>query len=116
MKLKSFVVTLVFLFSGTVFADPAIVIMVDNGCAWGDGERTAVGDVTHVINDGDVWILACEGTLVEGDPPKRALVGRSTEEEPLATCWTPFGETQDFHLNLTPSGRSKITCWGRVGE
>ena len=116
MKPGTIIGALALIWSAGAAADPAIVILLDEGCWWGDESLVATGNVRFALNDGDIWVLSCHGDLVEGEPPTRALVARSTEDDPIGLCSTSFGSTANWHVNLTPSGKSKFTCWGTVEE
>jgi hypothetical protein len=115
--MKSLISALAFslLFSGAVAADPAVVIKLDQVCRMQDMTGNLyIGDVHFVLNDGDLWVLSCHGKIVDGVPPRRAEVLKSSDEDPLWECLTPFGFTYNFQQVSTPSGKSKVTCWGIV--
>ena len=106
------------------FADPpehanaALIIKLDEGCAWSfvdeaGNEYPATGSVHYVETSNGTWNLTCRGTLVEGfAPPDSAIVRKSTSEDPLGPCFTPFDTTLDWHAHVTPSGQSTFSCQG----
>jgi hypothetical protein len=100
--------------SSSAFAGPAIVVMIDDACGWGDDNYTAMGDVHFVLNDGLQWVLSCKGEIIEGDSLKKAMVLRSSDDEPVGPCYTPSGFTMNWQMVFTPSGKSQMTCWGLV--
>lgn len=106
--------------SASAFADPALVVHLDEGCSWfintADFSAGAEGNTHFVLNDGDQWVLSCHGEIVAGDIPESAKVYKSTNDAPSLYCITGFGITYNVHVNFTPSGNSKFTCWGTVEE
>ncbi len=111
-----FAVSLVLLLAvSTAFADSdnaAIVIHLDEGCRWFAGPLEAAGSVHYVQTQNGQWNLTCVGEQVAGPSLKKAVVEKSTDANPLGTCYTPFGSTEDFQAVFTPSGQWKVTCHG----
>jgi hypothetical protein len=60
------------------------------------------------------WSLSCigEAEIIEGPPLDRGLQFKSTADDPLGFCFTPFGQTEKFHTTITPSGQSTFVCQG----
>lgn len=90
----------------------AIIITLDEGCEWYEGELVAGGSVHYVEVKNGKWNLACIGNVIEGPLPEEAIVNHSTADDPLGRCYTPFGETYDWQEVYTPSGQSSLVCHG----
>ena len=106
----------IFLVSASAFADPALVIILDDGaCFWGSPTTYSEGNVHFVLNDGDLWVLSCHGEVLEGELPDHAYVAISSDANPEHLCTTPFGSTYNVRSVTTPAGKSKLTCWGVPG-
>jgi len=90
----------------------AIIITLDEGCVWYAGASVAGGSVHYVEVKNGKWNLTCIGNIVDGPLPEEAVVVQSTADDPLGACYTPFGETYDWHEVFSPSGQSSVVCHG----
>lgn len=115
MRFKLIIALAALMMSSSAFAGPAFIIQLDEGCSWGsvdDAGFLATGSVQFVMNDGLQWMVSCHGEIIDGENPERAVVIRSTDDDPVGLCYTPFDTTENWHLVATPSGQSKFSCWG----
>ena len=118
MKLRMLAVILMFTFSASVVADSdnaAVSVWFDDGCWWTTADNLSVGNAHIVAVNNGIWTMSCSGEVVDGEIPDSATVLRSTSDNPLGGCSVGgLGSTQDWHLVVTPSGKSKFTCHGEV--
>lgn len=89
----------------------AFIISLDEGCFNDLDELSAEGSVHYVETSNGKWKLTCQGTFT-GGPVSRALVLRSTADNPIEGCFTPFGVTFTWTQVFSPSGNWKISCQG----
>lgn len=119
MRFKFLVVVLTLVVSVSALASDhdhgAFVLKIDEAvCGIFTPTTFSLGTIHFVLNDSYQWVLSCHGDLVDGDNPRKAIVRRSSDDDPVDTCNTPFGATNNMHVVVTPSGKSKMTCWGMV--
>ena len=90
----------------------AVVIKIDEDVCFGgvDG-LSSEGTVHYVETSNGKWKLTCQGTY-SGGSISSALVNRSTDENPLDGCFTPFGVSFTWTEVYSPSGHWKISCQG----
>lgn len=92
----------------------AVVVRIDGVCRASFDGLVAVGDVRDVLTSNGKWKLSCAGDIVEGTAPSTALVVRSTEDDPVATCNTPYAVTHTSVTVFTPSGKWSMACHGDI--
>ena len=116
MRYKIVYAILALVISATASAAPAIVVKIDDEiCRMTTPTTVSLGTIHFVLNDSYQWVLSCHGDLVEGEYPRKALVYRASDDNPvIGPCGTPFGMTNNMHVVVTPSGKTKATCWGMV--
>ena len=90
----------------------ALVVSLDEGCNWFFGSLDAEGSVHYVETSNGKWTLSCHGDIVAGLPLDQAVVASSTADDPIGSCFTPFGSTFDWQASFSPSGESSFTCHG----
>jgi hypothetical protein len=89
----------------------ALIISLDEGCFGGVDELSTEGSVHYVEAENGKWKLTCQGTFTGGSIGS-ALILRSTAENPIDGCFTPFGFTLDWTQKFSPSGNWSISCHG----
>lgn len=93
----------------------AIVVNIDDDiCGWATPTTFSLGRIEAVLNSSGTWLLSCHGEVVEGELPDRAVVGRSTEDNPLGLCSIGGLSTLTWQITVAPSGKSKFTCHGVI--
>lgn len=91
----------------------ALVIKLDQGCVWFYDGLLAKGSAVFVGTQNGNWKLTCTGKLFRGlTSPDRAVQTRSTSDDSLGVCITPFGTTANWHVTFSPSGKSSMMCRG----
>ena len=108
-------VTVMILGVAVVAADSdnaALVVSLDEGCEWWTGSLEAEGSVHYVETNNGKWKLSCIGEIVAGSLPEATIHIKSTSDDPVGTCFTPFGDTYDWRETYTPSGESSLVCQG----
>jgi hypothetical protein len=109
----------VMLVFGTVSAaagseNGAIVVKEDIGCKWWSYPLRAFGSMQYVRTSNGKWTLSCHGTISKGLPIDSAVQLRSTDRNPKGLCETPLGDTNNWHMTFSPSGKSSFVCHGEV--
>lgn len=89
----------------------ALIISLDEGCLGGHGELSTEGSVHYVETQNGKWKLTCQGTFTGGSISS-AVVLKSTAENPIEGCFTPFGFTLTWTQKFSPSGNWSISCHG----
>lgn len=99
-------------FAGAESDNAALVVRLDEDCAWFDGDLVAEGSVHYAEAQNGQWTLSCKGEIIDGLPISRAVTVKSTDDAPVGDCFTPFGVTYNWHVTYTPSGKSSFVCHG----
>jgi hypothetical protein len=96
-------------------ANAAMVVKNDGGCSWYYGDLNASGRIQYVETKDGKWTLSCKGEATSGGSIMKALHVKSTSAAPEGFCWvnfTEYGDTTDWELIFTPSGKSSFVCHG----
>jgi hypothetical protein len=92
----------------------ALIINLDEDCEWSFGGLVAKGGLHYVETPDGKWTLACQGDIVAGLPIDQAVRFKSTPDDPVGVCFTPFDTTLDWQATYSPSGKSTFICQGEL--
>jgi len=91
----------------------ALVISLDDECRWSFGDFVARGDLHYTESPNGTWTLVCQGDILSGLPDSTVRF-KSTSDDPVGVCRTPFDTTLDWQAIYSPSGKSSFVCQGEL--